>query len=68
MQIPNRYTHRHNIKLGLTLFKSPLPPQVREQLASSDELHHKEDFIIGLKHILHPHQKWMMSFHENFLF
>jgi hypothetical protein len=40
---------------------------MHEKFTASNKLHNEEDFLIGLEHIFHTDQKWMISFLQYFL-
>tara|TARA_B110000305_G_C19389422_1_gene613997 strand:- start:687 stop:1265 length:579 start_codon:yes stop_codon:yes gene_type:complete len=55
----------HSVHFGLILCELLLPPEMHEELTTSDKLHDEEDLLIGLEDVLHADQEWVIRLQKD---
>ena len=67
MQMSQSQGNGESIKLCPLLWELSHLSEMHKKFTTSDKLHNEEYFLIGLEHVFHTDQKWMISFLQDFL-
>ena len=67
MQVAEGHGDLNSIEAGTLLWETSDLAQVHEKLATSDESHDKENLLLGLEHVAHSNEEWVVSLQKDVL-
>ena len=65
MEVTESHGDSHCVHFSLIFGELLLFSEVHKELTTSNELHDEEDLCVGLEHVLHADQKWVICLEKN---